>query len=510
MKDAESWRGVTDEEAEASSLQQALMYNNVPDNYHASIADPSSPFLPCWNDKFWLHASQRAEEIHAISPPSLVVDTGTFQRQQEPSMIHFTHPSSSELLHHVVRGASDDGGLWKRPDGSSPVASRMHKKLVMQDLEQYSNHNIPGSMSRVSNSLQLGYNNPLPKAAGKGIAAAAAAYGASIMCDKLLLQASSAGAGALQGSSQFVEPTGVLGIHAIDDSAQDCGIQGLLHLQQHPPQQQIQLPVVPDIVGAIEMRGLLNTGLGFSPHGNKAAVSNVWEMQQQNSMKSFETGLGFSPSGNEAAVTNMCWEMQQQQMNIVAGMKSFNPGPYVSSAAAVGEEQDVALAGCSRAWFENKSNTAVPVGFDVTHQLGGSTTQQNVAGLQQQSGVLASSGIKWPSRVSSIPAALPAAALPVSPVLSGQTGLRGGMDGKTSIVMQSEEDLPALKGALLPRCPPAASGNTIFIDSHKQPISSVRFLSWISTLFFIETLPLLSSDKHEERLRSHVTSMKKD
>ncbi|CAK9262326.1 unnamed protein product, partial [Sphagnum jensenii] len=106
---------------------------------------------------------------------------------------------------------------------------------------------------------------------------------------------------------------------------------------------------------------------------------------QQNSMKSFETGLGFSPNGNEAAVTNMCWEMQQQQMNIVAGMKSFNPGPYVSSAAAVGEEQDVALAGCSRAWFENKSNTAVPVGFDVTHQLGGSTTQQNVAGLQQQS-----------------------------------------------------------------------------------------------------------------------------
>jgi hypothetical protein len=353
----------------------------------------------------------------------------------------------------------------------------MHKNLVMQDLEQYSNHNIPGSMSRVSNSLQLGYNNPLPKAAGKGIAAAAAAYGASIMCDKLLLQASSAGAGALQGSSQFVEPTGVLGMHAIDDLARDCVIQGLLHLQQHPPQQQIQLPVVPDIVGAIETQGLLNTGLGFSPSGNKAAVSNVWEMQQQNSMKSFETGLGFSPNGNEAAVTNMCWEMQQQQMSIVAGMKSFNPGPYVSSAAAVGEEQDIALAGCSRAWFENKSNTAVPVGFDVTHQLGGSTTQQNVAGLQQQSGALASSGIQWPSRVSSIPAALPSAALPVSPVHTGHTGLRGGMDGKTSIVMQSEEDLPALKGALLPRCPPAASGNTIFIDSHKRPISSVRFLS---------------------------------
>ncbi len=187
-------------------------------------------------------------------------------------------------------------------------------------------------------------------------------------------------------------------------------------------------------------------------------------------------------------------------------MASFNPGPYVSSAAA-GERQDSALA-ARRVWLENTggSSSAPTTDFNAAQQLACGSAEQRIAGSkqqqqqQQQLGGIKSGGgaatqvprIEWSSRMSPVSAA---AAVAVGAVqqLGGSrvhTGLQGPVDEKTtSIVLMQQPETAAttttatLKCAL-PRCSPAASsGNTAFTNPRKLSIL-VRSSYPVCALFF--------------------------
>ncbi len=186
-------------------------------------------------------------------------------------------------------------------------------------------------------------------------------------------------------------------------------------------------------------------------------------------------------------------------------MASFNPGPYVSSAAA-GERQDSALA-AHRVWLENKggSSSAPTTDFNAAQQLACGSAVQRIAGSkqqqqqQQQPGGIKSGGgaaaqvpgIEWSSRMSPASAA---AAVAVGAVqqLGGSrvhTGLQGPVDEKTtSIVLMQQPETAATTTATLkcalPRCPPAASsGNTAFTNLRKRSIL-VRSSYPVCALFF--------------------------
>jgi len=325
-------------------------------------------------------------------------------------------------------------------------------------------------------------------------AAAASSYGAaaaySMQRDKKIsaLQAPAAAAGtscrkAVDRSSSHSFSTVPGGMYATGGGGgtggRDCRLEGtnLLHPQQ---QQLLQLPIIP---GGGGITGVMN-----SPAcGSSSAAS-----------------LGaFSPSGNGgvAAATNVAQQEIQRRVTGIAattaagGMKSmasFNPGPYVSSAAA-GERQDSALA-ARRVWLENKcgSSSAPTTDFNAAQQLACVSVVQRIAGSkqqqqqQQQPGGIKSGGggatqvprIEWSSSMSPVTAA--AVAVGAVQQLGGSrvhTGLQGPVDEKTtSIVLMQQPETTAttstttLKCAL-PRCPPAASsGNTAFTNPRKRSI----------------------------------------
>ncbi|KAH8966481.1 hypothetical protein BDL97_03G027400 [Sphagnum fallax] len=501
----------------------------------------------------WLDAAARsANEINDMSmlmctPSSLhLVDTGVSlnhhqrrRRRRHPSRLIQQHQqldqssSSSlpELSNMLCQSAAADG-LWGGSHNSSSsssslatelygtgpaaaAASAMHKLMQVAECCYSHNSTVQGpatesmSMAAASNcALQQspGYcNNTLQASSAHGLkpngesaaaaaAAAASSYGAaaaySMQRDKKIsaLQAPVAAAGtscrkAVDRSSSHSFSTVPGGMYATGGGGgtggRDCRLEGtnLLHPQQ---QQLLQLPIVP---GGGGITGVMN-----SPACGSSSAASLG---------------GFSPSGNGgvAAATNVAQQEIQRRVTGIAattaagGMKSmasFNPGPYVSSAAA-GERQDSALA-AHRVWLENKggSSSAPTTDFNAAQQLACGSAVQRIAGSkqqqqqQQQPGGIKSGGgaatqvpgIEWSSRMSPASAA---AAVAVGAVqqLGGSrvhTGLQGPVDEKTtSIVLMQQPETAAtttttLKCAL-PRCPPAASsGNTAFTNPRKRSI----------------------------------------
>ncbi len=535
---------------------------------HGGCMPQSPAFLPCWNDSSssscssWLHAAARsAHEIHDMSalmctPSSLhLVDTGVSlnhhhqrRRRRHPSRLIQQHQqldqssssSPPELSNMLCQSGAADG-LWggshnssssssslatelygAGPAAAAAAASAMHNLMQAAQCSYSHNSTVQGpatesmSMAAASNcALQQspGYcNNSLQASSAHGLkpngenaaaAAAASSYGAadasSMQRDKKIsaLQAPAAAAGtscrkAVDRSSSHSFSTMPGGMYATGGGGgRDCRLEGtnLLHPQQ---QQLLQLPIVP---GGGGITGVMN-----SPACGSSSAANLG---------------GFSPSGNGglAAATNVAQQEIQRRVTGIAattaagGMKSmasFNPGPYVSSAAA-GERQDSALA-AHRVWLENKggSSSAPATDFNAVQQLACGSAVQRIAGSkqqqQQQPGGIKSgggaatqvAGIEWSSRMSPVSAA---AAVAVGTVqqLGGSrvhTGLQGPVDEKTtSIVLMQRPETAAttttttLKCAL-PRCPPAASsGNTGLTNPRKRSIL-VRSSYPVCALFF--------------------------
>lgn len=516
---------------------------------------PQSPaFLPCWNDSSssscssWLHAAATsAHEINDMStlmctPSSLhLVDTGVSlnhhqqrRRRRHPSRLIQQHQqldqssSSSlpELSNMLCQSAAADG-LWGGSHNSSsssssslatelygtgPAAatvSAMHKLMQVAQCCYSHNSTVQGpatesmSMAAASNcALQQspGYcNNSLQASSAHGLkpngeSAAASSYGAaaasSMQRDKKIsaLQAPAAAAGtscrkAVDRSSSHSFSTVPGGMYATGGGGgtggRDCRLErtNLLHPQQ---QQLLQLSIVP---GGGGITGVMN-----SPTCGSSSAASLG---------------GFSPSGNGgvAATTNVAQQEIQRRVTGIAataaagGMKSmasFNPGPYVSSAAA-GERQDSALA-AHRVWLENKggSSSAPTTDFNAAQQLACGSAVQRIAGSkqqqqQQQPGGIKSGGgaatqvpgIEWSSRMSPISAAAAVAVGAVQQLGDSRVhaGLQGPVDEKTtSIVLMEQPETAAttttttLKCAL-PRCSPAAfSGNTAFTNPRKRSI----------------------------------------
>lgn len=534
---------------------------------HGGCMPQSPAFLPCWNDSSssscssWLHAAARsAHEIHDMptlmcTPSSLhLVDTGVSlnhhqrRRRRHPSRLIQQHQqldqssssSPPELSNMLCQSGAADG-LWGGSHNSSSsssslatelygtgptAASAMHKLMQAAQCSYSHNSTVQGpatesmSMAAASNcALQQppGYcNNSLQASAARGLkpngenaaaAAAASSYGAaaasSMQRDKKIsaLQAPAAAAGtscrkAVDRGSTHSFSTVPGGMYATGGGGGtgglDCRLEGtnLLHPQQ---QQLLQLPIIPSGGGI--------TGVMNSPACGSSSAASLG---------------GFSPSGNGglAAATNVAQQEIQRRVTGIAattaagGMKSmasFNPGPYVSSAAA-GERQDSALA-ARRVWLENTggSSSAPTTDFNAAQQLACGSAEQRISGSkqqqqQQQPGGIKSGGgaatqvprIEWSSRMSPVSAA---AAVAVGAVqqLGGSrvhTGLQGPVDEKTtSIVLMQQPETAAttttttLKCAL-PRCSPAASfGNTAFTNPRKRSIL-VRSSYPVCALFF--------------------------
>jgi hypothetical protein len=459
------------------------------------------------------HHHQRRRRRH----PSRLIQ----QHQQLDQSSSSSPPELSNML--CQSGAAD--GLWGGSHNSSSssslatelygtepaAASAMHKLMQAAQCCYSHNSTVQGpatksmSMAAASNcALQQppGYcNNSLQPSAAHGLkpngesaaaAAASSSYGAaaasSMQRDKKIsaLQAPAAAAGtscrkAVDRSSSHSFSTVPGGMYATGGGGgtggRDCRLEGtnLLHPQQ---QQLLQLPIIP---GGGGITGVMN-----SPACGSSSAASLG---------------GFSPSGNGgvAAATNVAQqEIQRRVTGITAttaagGMKSmasFNPGPYVSSAAA-GERQDSALA-ARRVWLENTggSSSAPTTDFNAAQQLACGSAEQRIAGSkqqQQQPGGIKSGGgaatqvprIEWSSRMSPISAA---AAVAVGTVqqLGGSrvhTGLQGPVDETTTsiVLMQQPETVATTTTTTfkcaLPRCSPAASsGNTAFTNPHKRSI----------------------------------------
>jgi len=537
----------------------------------------------------WLHAAARsAHEFHDMStlmctPSSLhLVDTGVSlnhhhqrRRRRHPSRLIQQHQqldqssssSPPELSNMLCQSGAADG-LWGGSHNSSSgggslatelygtgpaaaAASAMHKLMQAAQCCYSHNSTVQGpatesmSMAAASNcALQQppGYcNDSLQASAAHGLkpngetaaaAAAAASYGAaaaySMQRDKKIsaLQAPAAAAGtscrkAVDRSSSHSFSTVPGGMYATGGGGgtggRDCRLEGtnLLHPQQ---QQLLQLPIIP---GGGGITGVMN-----SPAcGSSSAAS-----------------LGaFSPSGNGgvAAATNVAQQEIQRRVTGIAattaagGMKSmasFNPGPYVSSAAA-GERQDSALA-ARRVWLENKcgSSSAPTTDFNAAQQLACVSVVQRIAGSkqqqqqQQQPGGIKSGGggatqvprIEWSSGMSPVTAA--AVAVGAVQQLGGSrvhTGLQGPVDEKTtSIVLMQQPETTAttstttLKCAL-PRCPPAASsGNTAFTNPRKRSILVRSSYPVCALFFFFFFFFFFLSGVTNRCLRRHTTQIK--